>query len=123
ERVEQATTQVDFVPAATRMNVRIFLSDFGQQLLLPPLAAALRREAPGVTLETIDAPPREAAGMMDEGEVDIAVSPPEPCGAGFHRQVAFVDRYVCLARRDHPLVRAGVSARDYLQARHAVYVS
>ncbi|CAN7592933.1 LysR family transcriptional regulator [Variovorax paradoxus] len=121
--VKRATATHDFAPSATTKTFRISVSDFGQMLLLPDLVKSVSQEAPGLILETVDAPPREAARMMELGDIDIAVGPLGPFGDGFHRQEVFADRYVCLVRRVHPTIQGQISAREYLEAKHVIYKS
>lgn len=123
DRVKRATAAHDFVPSATGKTFRIFVSDFGQMLLLPALVKSLGAEAPRLSVQTVDASPREAARMMEQGDIDIAVGPLGPFGDGFHRQEVFADSYVCLVRREHPAIGDGISVREYLQAKHVVYKS
>jgi DNA-binding transcriptional LysR family regulator len=101
--LEQALGEFErFDPAASRMALRLHLSDIGEARFLPALMAALGREAPGVTVRSEWLPHEEIAAALDGGRLDFAI--------GFlpsvleTRQVPLLsDRYVVLVNARHPL--------------------
>jgi DNA-binding transcriptional LysR family regulator len=66
-----------FDPASATQTFRISGSDYFSILLMPPLTAAVMREAPGVTLQMIDHPSADAVRLLGEGAIDLAVVPVE----------------------------------------------
>jgi DNA-binding transcriptional LysR family regulator len=92
-----------FDPATSRRALTLAMTDIGEIVFLPRLLAALRERAPGLTLATR----RPGAGRlredMESGRVDLAVGHLPQLDAGFHQRGLFVQRYVCLLRRGHPL--------------------
>ena len=66
-----------FDPASATQTFRISGSDYFSILLMPPLTAAVMREAPGVTLQMVDHPSGEAVRLLGEGAIDLAVVPVE----------------------------------------------
>lgn len=97
---------VGFDPATSRHNFVIAGSDYVSTFLMPWLARSLKSEAPRVTLQMLDFPPRQVFTVLSEGRVDVAVErqldPPEWIAhQGLYR--SFV---VCLARKDHPILVA-----------------
>ena len=73
-RMEQALAAVArFEPGKASQTFRISGSDYFSSLLMPPLAAAVMAEAPGVTLQMLDHPAAEVARLLGEGAIDLAV--------------------------------------------------
>jgi DNA-binding transcriptional LysR family regulator len=109
-----------FDPATSRRKFTVYMSDVGQMIYLPPLVKLLRADAPGLEVHTVDAVPRDAARLMEQGEIDLAIGYMTPFGEGFHRQLLVNEHFVCLIRESHPL-RNTLSVEDYLTADHVVY--
>jgi DNA-binding transcriptional LysR family regulator len=100
-----------FDPAASRMALRLHLSDIGEARFLPALMAALGREAPGITVQSVWLPHEDIAAALDGGQLDFAIGflP----GVLETRQVALLrDRYVVLVNERHPLAAAAHTPVD-----------
>jgi DNA-binding transcriptional LysR family regulator len=98
-----------FDPANSRKVFRIHMSDIGEGRFLPDLMVALRREAPGVRLETLPVPRGEIAQRLDSGRIDFAFGF-LPTVKDTQRVQLIQDRYVVLLRAGHPFAarrRAG----------------
>lgn len=101
---------VGFDPATSHHNFLIAGSDYVSTFLMPWLASSLKSEAPRITLQMLDFPPRQVFSVLSEGRVDVAVErqldPPDWIG---HRTLyrSFV---VCLARKDHPALLSSGTA-------------
>jgi DNA-binding transcriptional LysR family regulator len=94
-----------FDPAASRMALRLHLSDIGEASFLPTLMAALGREAPGITVHSAWLPHEDIAAALDGGQLDFAIGflP----GVLQTRQLPLLrDRYVLLVNERHPLAAA-----------------
>ena len=111
-----------FDPANSEKNFKIFISDVGQLILMPKLVKTLMALAPKVTISLVNVSPRVAHSMMSEGEVDLAIGTFDRFQAGFHQQRLFSKSYVVLAKKDHSLLKNGLSLTTFLNARHAVYL-
>jgi DNA-binding transcriptional LysR family regulator len=105
-----------FDPATLRRTFRIAAHDYAMTVLVAPLVAILRAEAPGVDLRCVSMPPSDVIEALDRGTLDCALG-------GFHgiaaervtRTVLFSDRFVGVARRDHPGLRKGkMSLKDFV---------
>ena len=122
-QIQQAIESVKaFDPASSAKNFKIFISDVGQLILMPNLVTTLMKVAPKVTISLVNVSPRVAQSMMAEGEIDLAIGTFDRFQAGFHQQRLFSKSYVVLARKDHPLLKKGLSLNSFLNARHAVYL-
>lgn len=107
-----------FDPAISKRRFRICMTDISQLVLLPSLWESLRLEAPGISIETVamsDAAPR----LLEAGEADLAVGYMPRIEAGFHQQLLFAQRFVCLLGRDHPRIRRRLDLAAYEREDHA----
>lgn len=111
-----------FDPLSSEKNFKIYISDVGQLILMPNLVNTLAKVAPKVTISLVNVSPRIAQSMMTEGEVDLAIGTFDRFQAGFHQQRLFSKSYVVLARKEHALLKKGLSLNTFLNARHAVYL-
>ena len=128
--VQESLTQIQFViesvkafePISSTKNFKIYVSDVGQLILMPNLVMTLMKDAPKVSISLVNVSPRVAHSMMTEGEIDLAIGTFDRFQAGFHQQRLFGKSYVVLARKDHKLLKSGLSLSAFLNARHAVYL-
>ncbi|MDP3512958.1 MAG: LysR family transcriptional regulator [Sulfuritalea sp.] len=118
-RVSLAASQ-EFDPATSQRDFSIFLTDLGEAYFLPRLLERLNRIAPGVRLRTLPMPPESAEDALRNGEVDLAIGKLPDLGAGFYVQRLFRDRYVCVVRRNHPLIGGRITAKQFAAASHAI---
>lgn len=110
-----------FDPGNTKHHFRLYLSDVGQLVFLPTLLAKIAIEAPGVSLETVATSPSEGQLLMESGDVDLAIGHFESFGKNILREKLFVERYVCVVRRNHPIVGKRLTLQQFLICPHAVY--
>jgi DNA-binding transcriptional LysR family regulator len=69
-RMEDAlSAAAGFDPASSSQIFRISGSDYFSTLLMPRLAEAVTREAPGITLQMLDHPAGEVVDLLSEGRV------------------------------------------------------
>jgi DNA-binding transcriptional LysR family regulator len=95
-----------FNPKTARLRVFIGTSDYAELVLLPGIMARLVREAPEVQLRVLTL--REgSASDLASGRLDVALMPPLPSegGPGIRSRRILEERFVCLARRAHPLAK------------------
>ena len=126
EQSLQSKTQFD--PARSVWQARIAMTDIGEITFLPELLQHLSQAAPGLAIETLrDSQARSAAGMggittaMAEGRVDLAMGWLPDVAPGLYQRKLFTQRYVCIARRGHPLIpsKGGkLSLERFMQAEH-----
>lgn len=111
-----------FDPETSNRTFRIYISDVGQMVMLPPLLDAIRTKAPNVSVETVAPVPlsmREAT--MSNGEVDLAVGYFDEFTGPYHIQRLFEEHYICMVRAEHPLVGEVLPLDLYLRLEHALY--
>jgi len=90
-----------FDPAQSSIAYRLCLSDIGESHMLPTLMAALRREAPGIRVESLPLPHGEIRDSLDAGVIDFAMGF-LPSVRGTQQAQLVQDRYAVLLRADHP---------------------
>lgn len=108
-----------FDPARWQTTFTVAANDFQRDVLLPPLMARLRAQAPGVALRVIpsDIPSLE---MLRHAHCQLVISPRPPDGADILQKRLFEDEYRVFfdpAQRTAPTSRA-----QYLAAQHVTVV-
>jgi len=115
--------QVHFDPFNVKRSLTIGMTDIGEIVFLPRLLEKLRQEAPGVTLSTVRNQATNLRAEMESGKIDLAIGPLPELKGGFFKRRLFLQRYVCLFRRGHPLDRRRFTLADFTAAEHLVIVS
>jgi DNA-binding transcriptional LysR family regulator len=120
--VNEALQNADrFDPASARRTFRIHMSDIGESEFLPGLMHHVRKLAPGVRIETQQLEYAQIENALDTGRIDFAFGylpgVEKTCS-----QRLLIERYVVLARADHPLLtarpsRAALARLDYVVVR------
>jgi DNA-binding transcriptional LysR family regulator len=94
-----------FEPGASARHWRLAMSDIGEIVFLPRLAALLRQRSPQSRLQAVRAGLGSMREALARGEVDLAVGWLPDLRVGFHRRRLFEQRYVLLMGGGHPLAR------------------
>jgi DNA-binding transcriptional LysR family regulator len=96
-----------FDPLTSTRTFTLGMSDYSELVLLPPLLARLRKEAPGVNLWVVSADVG-IAEKLTRDELDLVVAPmrEDEASAGIASEVLFEERFVCMMRKGHPLARS-----------------
>ncbi|MGA7777408.1 MAG: LysR family transcriptional regulator [Paraburkholderia sp.] len=110
-----------FDPATTTRTFRLYVSDLGQAIFIPPLVAHLHQIAPGVRIVTTDPPLDAAQQMMKHGQIDLAIGMFTGLHADFHQQRLFPEMYAALVRNDHPTIGAAISIEQFFASEHVIY--
>ena len=113
------TMSGDFEPARWQTTFTIAANDFQRDVLLPPLMARLRAQAPGVALRVMssDIPSLE---MLRHERCQLVISPRPPDGADILQKRLFEDSYRVFydpEQRSAPATKA-----EYLAAEHITVV-
>ncbi len=114
-----------FDPAADAVRWRLSMSDLGEMLFLPPLAAALRREAPHARVDNASVPAHAVGAALESREVDLAIGILAPTQRDVVGETLFHERYVAVTGRDWRAApgsarRRALAARDLAAASLAV---
>jgi DNA-binding transcriptional LysR family regulator len=90
------TGHEDFDSATSDMHWKLSLSDLGEMLFLPPLAAALRTRAPHARLSNISVAAADVASALESREIDFALGILQPRHRGVHAELIFREQYVAI---------------------------
>ena len=88
-----------FDPASATRKFRVAMSDYSAAIFLPGLVRTLRREAPGIDLQIIQA---SREGMVDgvlSGDIDLAAGVFPDMPAELRTTPLFEEHYTCLVDR------------------------
>ncbi|WP_208985996.1 LysR family transcriptional regulator [Labrenzia sp. OB1] len=115
----QLAAPPDFDPAMASQKFTIACNFYERVLIIPEIVHTLKREAPNLELEIID-----ASGIGHErlllNEADLLIGPFERSGPHFYRRDLYQDRYVCLLDPAHPNAGKPLSLDDYLGLDHVL---
>jgi DNA-binding transcriptional LysR family regulator len=112
-----------FEPGTVKRAITVGMTDIGEIVFLPALVDRLRREAPGISLNTVRNSATNLRDDMAAGKVDLAIGPLPQLKAGFFQRRLFRQRYVCLFRKGHPFDRKRLTLTDFKGAEHLTVVS
>lgn len=108
-----------FDPATLHHTLTIAANDLQRDLLLPPLLAGLRHEAPGLRLRVIPSNV-PTADMLRDDRCQLVISPRPPAGADIVQRRLLEDPYAVFY--DASVRRAPRSLKAYLAAEHVTVV-
>jgi DNA-binding transcriptional LysR family regulator len=115
------TPEARFDAARSARVFAVAATDYVERVLLIPLLAALRAEAPGVRLVIRPAVEGEVA-RAETGDVDLGIAPWRGDAPGLARRTLFTDRYTLVLRAGHPALRQEPTL-EQLAALPAIQVS
>jgi DNA-binding transcriptional LysR family regulator len=118
EDLENAIAGETFDPGTSARHFRIAAWDYTQRVLLGPLLAAIRHDAPGVSVEVVPVLDRSPIEALDAGAIDVSVGLHRQIRDGYFRCTLFGDRFVVCARPDHPLWDGSLTPERFAAAPH-----
>ena len=110
---QSLVTPEDFDPTVAETTIRICGSDYLQSAVISPLIEAIRKVAPKIRV--LVAPRPDAVTLADRftrGEMDLCISTREVVLPDLTSRLLFRDRYICVARKGHPLKARRISVRQ-----------
>lgn len=116
---EQLEPLAPFDPSVSSRQFSIAASDVGEFLIIPTLVRACM-DLPGVRFHAQRLAIRNLPNELQSGTVDVAIGAFPALEAGIRCRRLFTERYVCLARRDHPSVQGEMTMQQFLGAQHIV---
>lgn len=117
--------QTLFDPSTSDRRFILGMTDLGEIELLPQLMNVLEEIAPGVTLSTVLDSHANLRNEMETGHVDLAIGLLPQLKTGFFQQRLFMQSYVCLFRKGHPLSKNkdAMTEQQFFDADQVVVVS
>jgi DNA-binding transcriptional LysR family regulator len=108
-----------FDPARATLTFTLGLSDHPAMVVLPPLLRRLAEHAPDVRIKVRAFTAREdAITLLDAGEVDAAVGVPGAVTPRIPTLPLFMENFVCVMRRGHPLAKKSLTLERFLAQQH-----
>jgi DNA-binding transcriptional LysR family regulator len=114
--------QVVFDPLKSTRAFRIAMADVSQVVMLPDLMTYLDAAAPSVAIDILHIS-QETPRALESGDADLAIGFMPHLMAGFYQQTLFEQRFVCLARKDHPRVRSKLTPVQFLAEAHIAVIT
>lgn len=108
----------DFDPAHSTRRFSFAMNDTSESYLLPILMARLEKEAPGLYIESYAIPRNELSREFSAGQLDFALDVPLLNDDQLTHQALIQDRFVCIARKEHPNIQGSLTLEQYLAASH-----
>ncbi len=125
--LEQALQQLNglldaggFDPASEQREFRLAMSDYGAQIVLPPLMRVLRQQAPGIHLAVSQGSREAMLAQLSDGELDVALGVFSDIPAGLQAQTLFEEHLICIADRASLSTPAGPDLDEWLQHPHVL---
>jgi DNA-binding transcriptional LysR family regulator len=116
ERVKGMLTPPRFEPATAARDFILASSDLGQVLVLPALVARISREAPSCRAKVVPPP----ASLDTADQFDLVVMGAPVARGPVRWRTLFEDRFVMLARRDHPALSGPLSLEHFTRMPQAL---
>lgn len=109
---------VRFEPATSDRQFTLAFRDVLELILVPPLMAALRRDAPGIEIAAARIDRRRLESDLFTGVVDIGIDVLLPVSADIGQQRVLAEDMVVVARQDHPALKKTLDLKTYLAQEH-----
>ncbi|MGJ5120984.1 LysR family transcriptional regulator [Bradyrhizobium oligotrophicum] len=110
----------EFDPATEQRTIRLGFSSEVELLLIPELAAELRRTAPGVRLLSRPTERNEVHRLLDEGALDVGVGCFEAVALRHRSQFLFEQALSCVYNPKRIAMKAPIGLDAYLSLPHAL---
>lgn len=115
---EQALSPRSFDPSTTTMTFLLYASDYVEYVLLPALLRELREQAPQARLQVLPWGQHRVPDELSRGEADLMIGYYDSVPAEHSQCILFEERYLCLIRRGHPIVRNKLTLETYASLKH-----
>ena len=114
------TSRDVFEPLHDERTFRVGFSSEVEVLLMPRLAARLRKTAPSIKLLGSPALPDKVFRLLDDGDIDFAVGGYEDGGERHRREILFERYLLCCFNPELVDVRSPIDRKSYLELPHAL---
>jgi DNA-binding transcriptional LysR family regulator len=110
---QSLVTPETFDPATAETTIKICGSDYLQFAVISPLIEAIRKVAPKIRVLVAPRPDANTlADLFTRGEMDLCISTREVVLPDLTSRLLFRDRYICVARKGHPLKARKIFVRQ-----------
>ena len=108
-----------FDPARSRRHFRVGASDYLATVLFNPLIASIQQAAPHVTIEVV-APFDGQATTLDQGQLDVLITPEEHISPNHPARPIFVEEYVVAGWSANPIFDRPLTEEAFFSSGHVV---
>lgn len=119
ETLRSTFRPASFEPGQETRNFRVAMSDVGERLFLPRLMDHLAQTAPQVVVEAISSQ-QELHEGLSSGKIDLAVGFFAGLSKQLHQRRLFRERFVYVARKDHPDIRGSLEREQLRMIPHVI---
>ena len=124
EQFRGALQPSGFDPRTARTTMRLAATDEIELTVLPRLLSRLQTAAPGLTMNfsRIHGLYSVPAADLESGSLDFAAgmfTQPLPFDTSLFFRELYAPKFVCIARRGHPLIRGRLSLKTFCSVAHA----
>lgn len=110
--------QPTFDPAHSRQAFTVRMGDMNEFIFLPAIVAALRKQAPGITLQVKHLSPESTTDALESNGVELALSTGLRHTSSIQSKALMPDQIVLVLRRDHPFIATRDKAKAFLRLAH-----
>lgn len=115
---DQILSESSFDPKRTRRTFTLCMADLGEMVFLPPLVAAMKKEAPNCTLHTLQVHPAQLASTLGSGNADLALGSVRNASEGLLYQDLFNHTFVCIVSVKNREVKESLSLEQFSAMPH-----
>lgn len=108
----------DFSPLTSKRRFSFSMNDTSESYLLPLLIPFLQEQAPGIYIESYPVQRHDLAREFAAGQLDFAMDVPLVSDPQITHQAVVQDRFVCVARHEHPVIQGSLNLEQYLTLPH-----
>jgi DNA-binding transcriptional LysR family regulator len=116
--LERALSPKVFDPAASTRTFILITSDYVEFVLLPQLLDQISKHAPGVRIRMLPWGLHHVPEELARGNADLMVGFYDKVPAHHREMFLFEERYACIVRKGHPVVRDKLTLRTYASLKH-----
>ncbi len=107
-----------FEPTTSRRTFRLQGTDYVESVLLPPLMEQIRGVGRDIKVIYRPPDPKHLAQSLEDGELDMGIGYIPAPGPRLRTRLVFRDRFVCIARRDHPALQGALTLAQFADLPH-----
>lgn len=112
------SARIEFIPATAQQTFRVHATEYAETRMLPRLLSFLADSAPGINLEVVFLSRRDVPLALASGELHLSLDAPLLNHPELEGVPLLSDPYICTFRPGHPLLKNGLTLKQYLAAEH-----
>jgi DNA-binding transcriptional LysR family regulator len=118
--VEGLLLPQSFDPATSRATFAIAATDYAQQVIVLPLLARLRQEAPHIRVAVRSTDDARLGEGFEQGQIDLALITPEQATPDLHARRLYDETYSLALRQGHPALAGPIMLDSFCTLDHAL---